>query len=207
MSWKRELLRMGARFIPKRFLILRGDSTEKRVALTFDDGPDAMTPEYIAVLRRHAARATFFVLGENCEKYPEHVEALRLSGHELAGHGFSHRRFPELSAQELTIELRRTSRLLPQSHWVRPPQGRTTLTSLVRCARAGYSTVLWSLDSDDWTLREPAQVAERIARARPGEIILLHEGQRWTLDALPQALDLLGRAGYSFVTLTQLLST
>jgi peptidoglycan/xylan/chitin deacetylase (PgdA/CDA1 family) len=90
---------------------------------------------------------------------------------------------------------------------VRPPQGAATLGSLARCARAGFTTVLWSLDSDDCRDESPAALAARLGpeRVSPGEIVLLHEGQRWTLEALPAILGGLRDAGYALVTVSELL--
>jgi peptidoglycan-N-acetylglucosamine deacetylase len=181
------------------------------VALTFDDGPDEMTPRYLDVLDRLGARATFFVIGENVARHPALVAEYVARGHELAGHGYTHTPFPKLAPAVLVDELARTADLLPPCvsgrPFVRPPQGRMTAASLLRVAAAGYTTVLWSLDSDDCRTREVAELRNRCApdAVRPGEILLFHELQPWTLEALPAVVDGLRSAGFELATVGELL--
>jgi peptidoglycan/xylan/chitin deacetylase (PgdA/CDA1 family) len=179
------------------------------VALTFDDGPTALTRDYLAVLAQNGAKATFFVVGELCSRYPDLIDEVARSGHELAGHGYTHRRFTELSPRELGDELSRTQALLPAGSrrpLVRPPYGAISLASAVTCARAGFTVVLWSRDSGDWRSNHPHEVARALdATLEPGAIVLLHDGQRWTLDALPGILTNLRKAGHELCTVGELL--
>lgn len=197
---------------PSSLLVVRGRSRRREVALTFDDGPEAHLDAYLDVLDRAGARATFFLLGECIAARRDALWEIVRRGHEVASHGYSHRRFPELSAQALEDELARTSELLPvpdrRRPLVRPPQGRLDARALARLARLGYTTVLWSLDSDDCRVEDPRAVAARCApeRVRPGEIVLLHEGQSWTLEALPEIVARLSGDGYRLVTVSELLS-
>jgi peptidoglycan/xylan/chitin deacetylase (PgdA/CDA1 family) len=189
-------------------LTLRGPATRRAVALTFDDGPDAMTREYLDCLDAHDAKATFFVVGKFCRERAADLAELVRRGHEVAGHGHSHLAFPNLSNQEIERELTETMRLLPRSSpLVRPPFGTVSPRAVYVTHRFGYTTVLWSLDSDDCRTEDPREVIARVspARVRPGEIVLLHEGQRWTLSALPEILRALKEAGYSLVTVSDLL--
>jgi peptidoglycan/xylan/chitin deacetylase (PgdA/CDA1 family) len=196
--------------IPARVLVFRGARRGRRVALTFDDGPDPLTRAYLDVLDRHGARATFFVLGRTVEARRDDLREMVRRGHEIAGHGFTHKRFTRMSGPELRDELARTIALLPAGpgrSLVRPPHGSATVRSLARCARAGYRTVLWSRDSGDDRVRTAAEVVDRLGpeRVRPGDIVLLHEGQSWTLGALPTVLRRLRDAGYAFATVSELL--
>jgi peptidoglycan/xylan/chitin deacetylase (PgdA/CDA1 family) len=203
---------VAKRLIPTGVLALRGSGGGRRVALTFDDGPDPLTREYLDTLDRHGARATFFVLGQSGAARVDDLRDMERRGHEVAGHGFSHKRFTRMSGAELRAELARTAALLPAGSGqalVRPPHGSTSASSLMRCARAGYRTVLWSVDSEDSRARTATEVVERLApeRLRPGDIILLHEGQTWTLEALPAVLDRLRAAGYACTTVSELLQS
>ncbi len=181
----------------------------RRVALTFDDGPTTLTRDYLSVLERFGARATFFVVGEQCVQHPELVHAVASAGHELAGHGYTHRRFTELTSFELRQELERTRALLPGGRrrpLVRPPHGAVSLSSTIACARAGFTTVLWSHDSGDWRTERSDEVVRMFdEELEPGAIVLLHEGQAWTLHALPEILKTLEKAGHELVTVGELL--
>jgi len=183
-----------------------------RVALTFDDGPTALTPALLEVLAGLGVRCTFFVIGELCAARPELVQAIADGGHELASHGYTHRRFTALSRRELESELSRTRALLPRPSTarplVRPPYGSISPYSLLVCAQRGFTTVLWSLNSCDWRLQDAGAVARATLTqpATPGEILLFHEGQAWTLDALPAIVGGLRQAGHELVTVGELLA-
>jgi peptidoglycan/xylan/chitin deacetylase (PgdA/CDA1 family) len=115
-----------------------------------------------------------------------------------------------MSAAQLAEELARTQALLPAPArgrpLVRPPRGELSARALLRIAAAGFTTVLWSVDSDDCRTTEPGQVAQRLApeALAPGDIVLLHEMQAWTLDALPGIVHALRRDGWELVTVTEL---
>ena len=182
-----------------------------RVALTFDDGPAPLTSEYLRVLAALDARATFFLVGEMCVEYPELVRAIAVQGHEVAGHGYTHRRFTSLTRAELEAELLRTAAVLPPTpaanKLVRPPYGAVSLATLATCVRHGFTSVMWSLNSGDWRKQNAPEVANTFVEAvAPGEIVLLHEGQSWTLDALPTIIKNLRKWGHELVTVSELLA-
>jgi len=212
------IARQGAKallqtFVPPSLVAWSGPKergSSRRVALTFDDGPNELTPAYLSVLARYDAKATFFVVGELCARHPELVNDIARAGHELAGHGYTHRRFTELSPAELKDELERTQALLPESGrrrpFVRPPHGAVSLSSTIGCARAGFTIVLWSRDSGDWRTERADDVVRTFDTAlEPGAIVLFHEGQDWTLDALPEILSSLRKAGHELCTVGDLL--
>jgi len=179
------------------------------VALTFDDGPDQHTHEYLDLLDRLEVRATFFVLGAGCAARAKDLRAIVARGHEVASHGFTHKKFPALGVAGLHDELERTQRLLPPKEHgrplVRPPGGVMTVRSVFECARAGYQTVMWSLDSDDCRTESSDVVVERVSKAVAGDIVLLHEGQSWTLAALPAIVEGLRARGLTPMTVSELL--
>jgi peptidoglycan/xylan/chitin deacetylase (PgdA/CDA1 family) len=131
------------------------------------------------------------------------------AGHEVCGHGFTHTEFPRLGARALADELERTAALLPRPSrrpMVRPPRGVVTPRSLLRCVRAGYTSAMWSLDPLDWAAKSADEVVGKVAaeRVTAGEIVLLHEGKPFTLEALPRVLDNLQHAGFELVTVSEL---
>jgi peptidoglycan/xylan/chitin deacetylase (PgdA/CDA1 family) len=211
-SLRSRLRHLAAAAVPRGVLVSRGAGGRRRVALTFDDGPHPLTDAYLDVLDRFGARATFFVVGRNCAEHREALRHMVARGHEVAGHGYTHTAFPKLGAAALRDELDRTAALLPPvrngHRLVRPPTGATSVRSLALCARAGYTTVLWSRDSDDCRTASPDEVAARLApeTLQPGEIVLLHEAQQWTLAALPRVLEGLARGGFEAVPVGELLN-
>jgi peptidoglycan-N-acetylglucosamine deacetylase len=200
----------AASLLPRSWLLVRGPRAQPRVALTFDDGPTELTSAFLELLEQHRARATFFLVGKLCERLPEMTAAIARAGHQVGGHGFTHRLFPELTNEELLDELERTDRLLPGPkngrRLVRPPHGSVSARSLIACARAGYVTALWSHDVSDSRARSAREVIAGFERNPPsaGEIVLLHEDHRQTLEALPQLLTELSARGYELVTLDEL---
>jgi peptidoglycan-N-acetylglucosamine deacetylase len=188
------------------------DGKPSRIALSFDDGPTPLTEQYLDVLDHLGVRATFFLVGELCAAHPEWVRAIAERGHELAGHGYTHRRFTTLSRAALASELAKTSALLPtrktKRQLVRPPYGAVSASSLMTCALQGFTTVLWSLNSCDWRARDSGEV-ERVVReshTSAGEIVLLHEGQPLTVQALPAVVGSLKESGHELVTVGELLA-
>jgi peptidoglycan-N-acetylglucosamine deacetylase len=203
------LLHAAAAWMPRSVMVTRGPGRRRAVALTFDDGPDDRTRDYLDLFDRLRMRATFFVVGEACRARPHVLAEMIARGHEVAGHGFSHRVFPSLTRQELWRELNDVQASLPPAKQkrVRPPRGAISPRSLALCALAGFQTVRWSLDSDDCRTRNPAELIARVSpsRVRPGEIVLLHEGQSWTLEAMSAIVDGLRSAGYEILTVSELL--
>ena len=198
--------------LPASLVVWRGAPERRRIALTFDDGPMPLTLDYLDALDELGARATFFLVGELCAQHPKLVAAIAERGHELGNHGYTHRPFPKLGARELSSELSRTQALLPPTgrrrQLVRPPYGAVSPSSFLTCAQRGFTTVMWSLNSGDWEKRDASQVAATFTEraALPGEIVLLHEGQSWTLKALPTIVGELKKAGHELVTVSELLA-
>ncbi len=193
-------------------LLRRGPRTAKRVALTFDDGPDELTPAYLDLLDKLRVPATFFLIGKNAVKRPELVREYVRRGHQIAGHGFDHTRFTRLPRRALLDQCARTDEALGGQitgrPWVRPPHGSVDAPSLLHLRLAGYAVALWSLDSCDYGDRDPDVLAERCSGSKvtPGEVLLFHEGQQWTLDALPAIVESLTAAGFECVTMFDLLA-
>ncbi len=194
---------------PDGLVVRHGSRLSKQVALTFDDGPDEHTGELLDLLDTLRVRATFFLLGSACAKYPDGVRAIVARGHEVASHGYTHKVFPDLSPEALADELLRVDALLPPSTrarpLLRPPRGKFSPTSLARSARAGYTTVLWSIDSDDCRTTDPAHIEARVAASRGGEIVLLHEGEKATRTALPGMVAALRAKGLEPATVSELI--
>ena len=191
-------------------LLRKGPTGVRRIALTFDDGPDELTPSYLDVLDELGVPATFFLLGENAERHPLMVRDYIRRGHQLASHGFDHRRFTELSRSQLLDQCARTEVAIGGQisgrPWVRPPHGSVDATSILSLLAARYTVALWSVDSRDYLDRDVASLAATCAPANigSGDVLLFHEGQHWTLNALPRIVSALHGAGYELVTMHDL---
>ena len=191
-------------------VLRRGPVTAKRVALTFDDGPDELTPHYLEMLDDLGVAATFFVSGMQAAKRPDLIREYLRRGHQVANHGYDHTRFTKLSRGKLLEQLARTEQAIGGQitgrQWARPPHGALDATSLLAMRAAGYLVALWSVDSGDYDERDPARLAERCSPAvvGAGDVLLFHEGQTWTLDAVPRIVTALHASGLECVTMHDL---
>lgn len=189
----------------------RGPAASRRVALTFDDGPDQLTERYLDVLDELGVPATFFILGGRAASRPDLVREYRRRGHQIAGHGYDHTRFSKLGRRELLEQCARTETALGGQlsgrPWVRPPHGSLDAASLLSLVTSGYTIAMWSLDSCDYRTTDPNEVIQHCAHITAGEVILFHEGQQWTLDSLPSIVADLKAAGLECVTMHDLFAT
>jgi peptidoglycan/xylan/chitin deacetylase (PgdA/CDA1 family) len=191
-------------------VLRKGPLTSKRVALTFDDGPDHLTSKYLDMLDNLGVPATFFLCGERAAREPEVIREYLKRGHQVANHGYDHTRFTKLSRRALLGQLERTEQAIGRQvtgrSWVRPPHGAVDATSLLAMRTAGYVVAMWSVDSHDHEVRDPAELAERCSPAivGAGDVLLFHEGQQWTLDALPRIVAALHASGLECVTMHDL---
>jgi peptidoglycan-N-acetylglucosamine deacetylase len=168
-------MRASARPPLSRLLCYRGDPSTRRVALTFDDGPDPdYTPEVLEILARRGARATFFVLGRQLDRYPDLLCDIRDAGHQLGIHGYDH------TSGDLGAQARRTREILRRNgidtRLFRPPRGRLTPRAAVELALTGYRTILWTFDARD-SMRFDGKVDAEIdyGTLAAGDIVLLHD--------------------------------
>jgi peptidoglycan/xylan/chitin deacetylase (PgdA/CDA1 family) len=194
----------------------------RRVALTFDDGPDPVwTPRIADLLDAAGARATFFCVGRHVEAHPDIARRLVGGGHELGNHSFAHPRtlnFRFAAAMEREVlrgetALRAVTGELGRPLY-RPPVGLRNPSLARVAARLGLRVVTWSLHSRDTFATDAAALAARVlARVRPGDIVLLHDGsdrpgadRRVTLTALPAILEGLRARDLEPVTVSALLA-
>lgn len=190
----------------------------KLIALTFDDGPDeSNTPAILDLLKEYDAKATFFVVGSRVEKLPHLVKREREEGHEVGNHTFLHSSFQYISRNKALSELDQAQASIVQAtgagtHLFRPPGGSYT-DSLVKLSKEkGLKIILWSWHQDTLDWRKPGvhRIANKVLRnARNGDIVLMHDyvhQSTQTVEALKIILPELKKRGYTFVTVSQLLS-
>jgi peptidoglycan/xylan/chitin deacetylase (PgdA/CDA1 family) len=199
-------------------LVQRVETTDSVVALTFDDGPTkGFTAEVLRILDRAGARATFFVVGSNVERWPEDASAMVEAGHEIGNHSYSHGTLVLRGPASVRSEVLRTDSLIRAAghtgeiHF-RPPYGKKLIVLPWVLSRLGTRTVLWDIEPESFqdVATDPARIREHVLeRVSPGSIILLHtffESRRSTLNALPDLIAELQDRGYRLVTVSELLA-
>lgn len=196
-------------------------STEKIVALTFDDGPnDPYTSQILDILDSYDIKATFFAIGKNVELYPETARRIVNEGHALGNHSYSHNANHALTnygsrdmflAQEVLFDI-----VGVKPHLYRPPHGKTTPWELQEVSNGGLVTVTWTTSANELGSASPESFAQKIVnKTAPGKIILMHDGygtehdnrnsdKTLTVKALPLIIEKLQDAGYEFVTVPDL---
>ena len=182
------------------------------IALTLDDGPDAATtPPILAELRRHGARATFFLIAERVRGREQVVRQLAAEGHELGNHLTRDRPSIRLSAGQFAGDLQHAHRVLAgygSVRWARPGSAWYSQAMIATMARHGYRCALGSVYPYDALIPSAAFSSWHILRnVRPGAIVVLHDSGargRRTADVLRRVLPELRRRGFRVVTLSQL---
>jgi peptidoglycan/xylan/chitin deacetylase (PgdA/CDA1 family) len=179
----------------------------RMVALTFDDGPSAYTSRILSILREKKARATFFMLGDMVSADPSLARRVLAAGHEIGNHSSSHGMLPghaDIRAAGSTI--RRATGFKPCLF--RPPYGALNSTVVRDVSRLRMKSVLWNVDTRDWSLPGTGTIVAEASAARAGSIVLMHDGggpRGQTVAALPQIIRDLRSRGLRLVTVTRLL--
>jgi peptidoglycan/xylan/chitin deacetylase (PgdA/CDA1 family) len=197
--------------LPSTRVIRRGPGTARRVALTFDDGPQPLTGALLDTLDAAGAAGTFFLMGDLSSDRPEMLREYVRRGHQIAGHGWNHKAFPTLSRGELRAQLHRTASVIgpqPTSHpWMRPPYGAISARVVAQMLAEGFSIALWSFESRDHEITDADALVARVTGApiAPGDVLLFHEGYQHTVDAMPRIVAHLHEQGFECVTMADLL--
>src|SRR5213594_4173387 len=213
--------------IPLSYNIDRIGAANKKIAISFDDGPDPQwTPKILDILKEKNAPAVFFVIGDPANRRPDILRREYAEGHEIGNHTFTHPKFDEISHTQIRWELNLTQRLIESTLDVktilfRPPYGidhqpeyAEEVAQLPLAQEMGYLIIGQRIDPDDWSLRDgkpmPAKeiVDSVLSQANKGNIVLLHDGGgdlSQTLAALPQIIDVLRANGYQFVSVSDLI--
>lgn len=193
---------------------LPGD--EHVVSITFDDGPNPRaTPVMLDALKRADVRATFFVLGRHADRWPDLVRRMADEGHQLANHGWHHRKLHRRTPGYVRDDLERGTDSIERASGIRPrhfraPHGFRSPWVTYIASSLGQRTVGWSLGVWDSARPGSGEIARRaITGLRAGSILLLHDGDGYdpdgdrmqTAEALPQILDGLRSRDFRFVTL------
>ena len=185
---------------------------QKLLSVSFDAAwGNEDTQQLIDILGRYGVKATFFVVGEWADKYPESVKALHDAGHEVMNHSNTHAHYPQLSAEEITADLEACNDKIEAVTGVRPTLVRLPYgdydDNAIRAVRAlGMEPIQWDVDSLDWKEIPAEEIVERVTgKVGPGSIVLFHNAALHTPEALPEIIETLIQEGYAFVPISQLI--
>jgi peptidoglycan/xylan/chitin deacetylase (PgdA/CDA1 family) len=195
-------------------IVYQGQGDEMQIALTFDDGPHPLyTAEILDILAQYGIPATFFVIGENADLYPEMLQRTVAEGHEIGNHTQTHP-LKNLTREQMEEEMANCETTIAE--WIdfrprlfRPPGGilSDTVTALAEDHR--YRVILWSIDTRDWAHTPVDQITKTVLNEiGAGDIILMHDGIKCnspTPQALRILIPILLDRGYRFVTVSELL--
>lgn len=179
------------------------------IALTFDDGPyPKVTGHILDVLEKNGVCATFFVLGSRIEGHEDMLTRMDELGCEIGNHSFSHADLTRLSKADCQRELSDTDAEIRrvtghEASVVRPPYGYYNKTVM---SAVGRPLILWTVDTNDWRGKAPGEIADYvIQQAKEGSVILMHDQQTQTADAMEMIIPTLIEEGFRFVTVSELI--
>jgi peptidoglycan-N-acetylglucosamine deacetylase len=189
-----------------------GSRDRRVIALTFDDGPDPdRTPALLDALGELGVPGTFFVIGKRADAHPDLCARMAREGHEIGNHTYNHRYLPLQRSKRVEAELAATDDAIERATGIvptlaRPPWGGRSPANVRAFDRLDKRVVLWDVNSLDWKDLPPADVAQRVVeRARPGSIILMHDGGRdhtGTIAAVRMLVPELRARGFEMVTVS-----
>lgn len=214
---QREIIDLASEF--PGVVFNQGDPKEKKVALTFDDGPDTdTTVKILDILKEHDVKATFFVIGKRAEVDQGVLKRMADEGHIIGNHTWNHPDLMKLDEARIAEEILKVESLVEKvagykMKLFRSPYGSLNRENVKQVANLGYYIIAWNVDSLDWKGLSGEQVRTNILEnIRNGAIILQHsaggpgEDLSGTVEALPVIITTLKKEGYQFVTVPELLN-
>ena len=185
---------------------------QKMLAISFDAAwGNEDTQQLIDILGKYDIKATFFVVGEWVDKYPESVKALHDAGHEVMNHSNHHDHFSKLSREEIVADVNACNDKIEavtgvRPTLIRPPYGEYDDNVISAIRSAGMEPIQWDVDSLDWKEIPASEITQRVtSKVQPGSIVLFHNAAKHTPEALPGILEALLQQGYTFVPISELI--
>ncbi|MFI8492747.1 polysaccharide deacetylase family protein [Peribacillus butanolivorans] len=193
-------------------LTAKVDTNQKVVALTFDDGPSKNVNQILPLLDKYNVKATFFLIGNEIERYPEEAKKIVEAGHQIGNHTYSHKRMVFKSSSYIKEEIEKTDKLIQNFGYkgeidVRPPNGKKLVGLPYYLNKNDRDTITWNIEPDSYYTSASDKVNYVKDHIKPGSIILMHPMYDDTgkeLQAIEGVLKLLSNEGYTFVTVNEL---
>ncbi len=197
---------------PRDIPIYCVETEEKKVAISFDAAwGNEQTETLLKILEDKGVRATFFLVGEWVDKYPDSVKSIAEKGHDVENHSSTHPYMTQLSEAKMSEEIRYCNEKIETltgkcPTLFRPPYGDYNNQVVGAVKSEGMYCIQWDVDSLDWKDPTPQQMVERItSKIGCGSIILMHNGAKNTPEALPQIIDAVRAEGYEFVPISEII--
>jgi peptidoglycan/xylan/chitin deacetylase (PgdA/CDA1 family) len=206
--------------IERPMLFRKSAAAKDAIALTFDDGPCATaTPAVLELLKEHAVRATFFMIGERVRRHPDLARRVLHEGHQVANHSDRHVAYRSLIPSVCEREIAKAERTFQSvlnvaPRFYRPPKGLIDRNVVDAVSRAGYYVTKWSsMPGDYYWWHTAGWIKRRLAKVQPGDIVVLHDGlslqsepdRARTLNILPEFIRGMNKQGIRFVSVAELL--
>ena len=203
---------VGAAAVTRQLPIYCVQRDNKAVSLSFDAAwGNEDTQQLIDILGKYNVKATFFVVGDWVEKYPESVKALSDAGHEIMNHSDDHAHFNQLSHDEIVANITACNEKIAEITGVtptlfRPPYGEYDDNVITSVRSMGMEPIQWDVDSLDWKEIPANEIYDRVTtKVQPGSIVLFHNAAIHTPEALGSIIEYLIQNGYSIVPISQLI--
>lgn len=202
----------GAYFIGLNFhlaSINHLNTNEKKVLLTFDDGPHANTLKVLEVLKKHKVKAIFFIIGKKINGKEDIMRQIVNEGHQLGNHSFSHHNWIDVwSTKKVTNDFSDCQKLIeqyqPQTKLFRPPYGVTNPNIATAVKALNLQSIGWNVRSYDTSIKDVEKIKQRIlSQLKPGAIILLHDRLDFMPDFLETLIPSIKEKGYEFSSAIQ----
>lgn len=190
------------------------DTEEKKVALSFDAAwGNEDTQQILDILKEHDIHVTFFMTGGWVENFPEDVKKIKEAGHDLGNHSENHKNMSQLNDSDCQSELMKVHEKVKEltgveMHLFRPPYGDYDNEVIQNVTSCGYYAIQWDVDSLDWKDYGVDSIVKTVTEHKNlqnGSIILMHNGAKYTAEALPKVIEGLKAKGYEIVPISKLI--
>ena len=185
---------------------------QKMLSISFDAAwGNEDTQQLIDILAKYDIKATFFVVGDWVDKYPESVKALHDAGHEVMNHSNHHDHFSKLSREEIVADVNACNDKIEavtgvRPTLIRPPYGEYDDKVIAAIRSMDMEPIQWDVDSLDWKEISASEITQRVtSRIQPGSIVLFHNAAKHTPEALPGLIEAILQQGYTFVPISELI--
>lgn len=203
---------VGASSTQRQLPIYCVQRDQKMLSISFDAAwGNEDTQQLIDILEQYQVKATFFVVGEWVDKYPESVKALSDAGHEVMNHSNTHAHMSQLSRDEIIADVNACNDKIEavtgvRPTLIRPPYGEYDDNVITAIRSMDMEPIQWDVDSLDWKDLSAADITQRVtSKVQAGSIVLFHNAAKHTPEALPTILETLLQEGYTFVPISQLI--